>query len=339
MPPPHSGNDVPGEAPPAPRYVANLTQAVKALVRPTWSAGQFAKSGVYASAWHTAVPMLNRAMTASMWTDKQVTWRQVKLAMKARWGHLWNRKLAFRYGMAPSPNCPLCGHRDGCGHLLGSCAHPEAVAMRIARHDEAVRTIQRTFANSSMKGFYTLMDAGTKASLPADVQGKRLPAWLLPHISENERKRLRPDLCVIEGLTRLDTSGTSDEIHARLMLNKTKYVVHIMEVGYCSDIDHASKDTEKAVQHEHLANMLRESGFTVQYHTITLGRTGTIPLSVTNLLKTTLKLNSRSTDKCTKKLSRHAVHWVEKMYVHRQVLERSSPHTGAGQGHVPRQPG
>ena len=130
-----------------------------------------------------------------------------------------------------------------------------------------------------------------------------------------------------------------DEIHALLKLNKTKYTFHIMELGYCSDIDHASKDTEKAVQHEHLANMLRESGFTVQYHTITLGRTGTIPLSVTNLLKTTLKLDSRSTDKCTQKLSRHAVHWVEKMYVHRQVLERSAPHTRAGQGHAPRQPG
>ncbi len=90
-----------------------------------------------------------------------------------------------------------------------------------------------------------MMDAGTKASLPADVQGKRLPAWLLPHISEDERQRLRPDLCVIEGLSRLDTSGTSDEVHALLMPNKKNYVVHIMEVGYCSDIATTRAKTRK----------------------------------------------------------------------------------------------
>ena len=102
-----------------------------------------------------------------------MTVKQRNLVLKARWGHLWNRKLAHRYGRAASPNCPLCGQPDSAGHLLGGgqphlCTDPAVVRMRIARHDEAVCIIHRDIAKTPLHGDYTIMDAGPLADLPLE---------------------------------------------------------------------------------------------------------------------------------------------------------------------------
>ena len=109
--------------------------------------------------------------------DPGVTWAQKHHTMLARWGMLWNQKLAHRYGKAPHDNCPRCGQPDSVGHLLGGCT--ETQGLRTARHDQAVKIIQRAISKSALKGQFTIMDAGAAADLPEGVAGKRLPGWLL----------------------------------------------------------------------------------------------------------------------------------------------------------------
>ena len=54
------------------------------------------------------------------------------VAFKARWGQLYNNKLAFRYRKAPNPLCPACKtDTDSVGHLLGGCQEPSCKAMAI----------------------------------------------------------------------------------------------------------------------------------------------------------------------------------------------------------------
>jgi hypothetical protein len=74
-------------------------------------------------------------------------------------------------------------------------------ALRVTRHVGAVK-ILRGVLQKRMGAWATFMDAGAQADLPAGVQGKRLPAWLLPEelITAAERRKLRPDVLVIEGL-------------------------------------------------------------------------------------------------------------------------------------------
>ena len=41
--------------------------------------------------------------------------------LKFIYGHLYNGKLAYRYKLAPTDACPLCGLPDSCTHIDGEC--------------------------------------------------------------------------------------------------------------------------------------------------------------------------------------------------------------------------
>jgi ribonuclease HI len=66
---------------------------------------------------------------------------------------------------------------------------------------------------------------------------------------------------------------------------------------------------------------LLKTSFTINkvtYHPpITLGRTGTLPKSLLDTLKNHLKVEAAAANACTSQLTRHAVHYVEKFYLHR----------------------
>ena len=98
--------------------------------------------------------------------------------------------------------------------------------------------------------------------------------------------------------------------------------MHIFEVGYCSDIGHAEKETEKRKQHDELNTLLKSAGFKVIYHApITLGHTGTIPQSFYDTLRTSFSLDSTNAKRYCTKLATHAAAWVDKLYTLRQCLQ------------------
>ena len=68
------------------------------------------------------------------------------------------------------------------------------------RHDQAVPMILKTKKNGKKGGRYTIMDAGQAADLPEGVAGKRLPPWILPKVDNETRRKLHPDILIIEGL-------------------------------------------------------------------------------------------------------------------------------------------
>jgi hypothetical protein len=179
------------------------------------------------------------------------------------------------------------------------------------------------------------MDAGAEADLPDDVMGKRVPQWILPPIDPNlskaereaealRRKRMRPDILVMEGLEEKDIRGKSEagiRTHIKNLCDTKQLKIHVVEVGYCNDLNHASKDADKRVQHEDLITLLRQAGLSVAFHDpVTLGRCGSIPKSLITLMKTTFGLESHRAEEYANKLNRHAVQWVDKMYIHRQCV-------------------
>jgi hypothetical protein len=175
--------------------------------------------------------------------------------------------------------------------------------------------IQQAIAKGSKGNSWMLMDAGKASELPEEVAGKRLPAWLLPSESDEVRQKLRPDIVVVEGLP----SCTLVASNARLRHTK----IHVIEVGYGSDTNHSDKETEKMAQHHAFLAKLREQEFcrnggaSVFYHVITLGRCGTVPASLSDLLQTHLGVGESQATTCIRKLHRNAVHWVQKFYIHR----------------------
>jgi hypothetical protein len=231
-----------------------------------------------------------------------MTGPQKILLLKARWGHLWNKKLAYRYKLpyagcpATNDKCPICKcHTDGASHIFAGCQNKEMKGAYIKRHDQAVKLIQRSITKGGLGGSYMIMDAGKAEDLPNSVQQKTLPDELRPTEVQLEHwRKMRPDILVIPGLKTNETPTPG-----------TKYRITVIEVGYCSDTNHHIKIRAKEQQHTELIKALRTDGHTVTSHTITLGTTGTIHASLKTTL-TDLKVDRKTQEKTTAKLHLNA---------------------------------
>jgi hypothetical protein len=296
-------------------------------VAPTTAHGSFEHQGLYATLWSQARANHKGEASAAFHKSSKISWNQRLLTMKARWGLLWNQKLAHRYGKASNPNCPLCGAADSVGHLLGGC--PRTAGLRISRHDEAVRIIHSALSKGCLQGCYTIMDAGSMADLPEGVHGKRLPPWLFLPEDAEVGTRLRPDILLV---------SCPDHDGDREVPRSTTKRTHIIEVGYSSDINMQDKEVFKAQQHAELTRLLEKPGLnnTVKTHTIILGRTAAIPTSLAEMLGGTVaQLTSEHIKRVETKLNIHAAQYVQHLYRARRAAEKDGQQaaaTGSGQG-------
>ena len=201
--------------------------------------GMAKTDGIYSSLWKNASPHLHPPCSAHFWTSSAHTWKEKVQLFKARWGHLWSRKLAYRYRKAyaretqppTSGHCPHCtGNHDGASHMLAGCPHPKFKASYISRHDRAVKLLQTALSKGSMGNCITYMDTGKREDLPTGVAGKLLPNWLRPPaIPRGNWRRYRPDIPLLP-----NCPATSPPPPGPL-------AIHLVEVGYCSDTNHEIK--------------------------------------------------------------------------------------------------
>ena len=113
----------------------------------------------------------------------------------------------------------------------------------------------------------------------------------------------------------------------RLRLNQSRPrpSVHVIELGYCGDTQHTTKLDEKRAQHRDLVQALNDTrNFTTHLHVLTLGRAGTIPVALHDLMVGTLGIPHTAATRCAQKLHCHSIKWVEKLYHHRLLCD--SPH-------------
>ena len=104
--------------------------------------------GIYASLWTIASPEHLPHASHYFWQQASVPWWQKIQIHKARWGRLWNKKLAYQWKMPygsnlhpPSsetyPICHTC--QDEASHMLAGCKHSTFAGMFINRHNLAVQ--------------------------------------------------------------------------------------------------------------------------------------------------------------------------------------------------------
>jgi ribonuclease HI len=308
----------------APMTAPSLTQGIKNNLPSNTQRGPARKAGVYTDIWDAQLPTIDGPASSKFWTSSTLTWPQRITLLKARWGNLWSKKLAYRYKLpyagSPATNdkCPICKcHADGASHILAGCQNREMKGAYIKRHDQAVKIIQQCISKGGLGGTYMIMDAGKLADLPETVQRKTLPEELRPQtITAETWGKMRPDILVIPGLKTGDTPE-----------HGTPYHIVVIEVGYCSDTNHHIKLRAKEQQHAELIKGLRAAGHTVTSHAITLGTTGTIHISLRATL-TDLKVDRQSLEKATAKLHLNATTCAGHIISMRRHMEWQPGDTG-----------
>ena len=276
----------------APYLTSNLNSSVKHAVAKTAQTG-YSNETLYGNLHEMTRPYVDKKTSNCMWSDKNTKFSQIRAVIKYRWGALWNARTAKRMGMTYGPwgcsqhgrskhnangtntteaPCPLCHHPDGGTHTLAGCQHPRMKAQYILRHDQAVAMILKTIKNGKNGGCYTIMDAGQAADLPEGVAGKRLPPWILPKVDNETRRKLRPDILIIEGLDSNTVPQENTNKYAKF-INNIKHIkentkIHIVEVGYTGDLAFIQKKEEKQEQHKDLVSLLRGEGWTIDEKTL-----------------------------------------------------------------------
>jgi len=144
---------------------------------------------------------------------------------------------------------------------MGGCTHPVMTACYMKRHNGTVAEVAQAVSTGS-KGRWLLV-----ADLRADALDElgreqkkevasRIPGYMLPGVSEEDRVRMRPDILFVDGLD----EGWQDERVTEEWLGtaKKKCKVYILEVGYCRDSAARRKREEKKRQHTRLKKRKRK---------------------------------------------------------------------------------
>jgi hypothetical protein len=195
--------------------LGNLSHDVKKTVAPLCQTG-LPNSTVYVKAWRDIQMHTLPEASNAFFTSSNVTFTENKNTLKARYGTLWNKKIAYRHrtvymegeGIARDTHCPLCKDADSIGHILGNCTHSEITKLYISRHDKAMRLIMKEMQNGSPENFYCMTDVYVGTAVVMEDLGansKRLPEWLITpntmrkcDFSPENKQKLRPDCMIVE---------------------------------------------------------------------------------------------------------------------------------------------
>jgi len=300
-----------------PRALApNLTNGISLNLPTSCHLGQHPLKGIYATTWADNTLLHLPHSSNKFWTSSHITHKTKFCILKARWGRLWNKKLAYRWKMpyannpnpATSPTCPICTtHEDGAGHILAGCTHATFKGMYIKRHDAAVHLLHKAISKGALGSRRVIMDAGRLEDLPRGVLGKTLPDWLRPpSISAEIWPKLRPDLAILPEVDSPTIAADKE--------------IWILELGYCSDTNHATKAEDKHAQHTQLVAGLRLAGYLVHYLVVTIGTTGTIPRTFVTSM-TTLGLTNLEILPLADQLHHHSVDSFQTILQCRRFME------------------
>ena len=145
----------------------------------------------------------------------------------------------------------------------------------IERHNEAVAAMGKAIMEGAKGGCLTVLvaDAGWHGKVTGLCAKSRIPSQVLPGVPEDALCRMRPDLLLLERDSNDNVSLTLEDLQHPQHRRRCK--VHVIEVGYCTELAYAEKFKEKYGQHSSLLEHLRNSGYAdMELHLLIFGSTG-----------------------------------------------------------------
>ena len=332
-----------------PRYVANLTTAVKTMAAERLQTGR-TNNTLYHTLWQKVTPFMDGHASNAFWTMPEITPAATRQLLKVRYGQIWTMRKAFLYRMpyfrgGRIPNntiCPLacCSHPDSASHMLGECEEEGIKAMCIERHNVSLRMVLTEVAKGNHGNRLVYIDAGAEdkvrhlqcpnSTIPQEVISDRT---LLDHgmAQAAERRLLRPDALIIAtNEVHVPATGKRNanrrRLPTRMVPNKgkdppfRKCKAYIIEVGYAAETRYEAKVQEKIEQHEKLRILLEAEGFEVVLQPIILGTTGGIFRSQNDLLDQ-LGVPKQRQQKLNRRLHIHSIQYMHSIIKARRLKE------------------
>lgn len=191
----------------------------------------------------------------------------IRNTIKLRFGTFWNAKLAMRFRKPYNEQkisdgkCPLCGGLDSGTHVLGACTHRLIKGLYIERHNEAVAAVGKAIMEGAKGGCLAVLmaDAGWHGNVTDLSDESRIPSQVLPDVPKVALRRMRPDILLFEKSVRDDLPLSLRHLeHAE---HRRRCKVHVIEVGFCTEVSYFSKFKEKSEQHLSLLEHLRNAGY------------------------------------------------------------------------------
>ncbi len=150
--------------------------------------------------------------------------------------------------------------------MIGACTHPDIEGLRIARHNDIVNMIARALSSSTeplIANANIYVDAGKGSRSLPRYKADRVPHYMLPHIPDADRLRMRPDIMILS-YDREKVAHLKEESPAWIAQLKRHATIRIVEVGCCTDTRYHDTYNAKLIQHIDLSTSLQEAGWKVE---------------------------------------------------------------------------
>jgi hypothetical protein len=102
------------------------------------------------------------------------------------------------------------------------------------------------------------MDAGKNPDSLINAEDTRLHEYMLPHLTEAERHKYRPDILCLTVPPKLDRQQVREE------LLWEQCSIYILEVSFCRDTRYTEHFEQKSTQHSQLVQELIKAGWNKQ---------------------------------------------------------------------------
>ena len=160
--------------------------------------------------------------------------------------------------MACAPS--LCKNPDCGTHVLGACTHRLVKGLYIERHNEAVATAGKAIMEAAKGGCLAVLmaDAGWHGKVSGLSVESRFLSQVLRDVPKSMLRRMHPDMLLIEKHTGDDVLPT---LHLEHPLHRRCCRVHVVEVGFCTEVAYAQKHKEKCEQHRTLLDLLKKAAY------------------------------------------------------------------------------
>ena len=328
----------------------NLHTALKEQAKKTYQTG-LANHTQYVRLWQDVLPDMHGPLSNAFWHIPEVSGAAKTQLLRARYGQLWTKRMAYKYRMPYMPGmrvamdmkCPLCGRDDSISHLLGGCAHQEFDGAYIERHNEAARLV----LGEVLKGHHgnsmrlVCADIGRVEKvqhLGIDAGKMRVPNSIISDrtfeqigVSPELRDKIRPDALIIEnsnmpvGLKRLRNARMAENIPTltRGREGPRRCKAYVIEVGYTQETRYHDKLQDKSDQHQTLINLLEAQGYEPITVPIIMGNTGGIFHSYLEAMNT-LGISNARQKSLTRRLHVHSITSMHGLIKLRRVLESNA---------------